>query len=379
MLQVTIQPFQNTRTHHVCLAANRTGGNVSEDNRTVREYGCKERTLGSVGTRVKFDLDPLGINQTGRYDLVVTVRGGDRVDNATVPVFVLEREGDIDGDGLSNAAELERGADLNDVDTDSDGIQDGPEVHSYGTDPTAADTDADGLRDAVEIRGDTEPTEPDTDGDGLADGAEANQYGTDPKGADTDGDGLADGAEVTEYHTDPTAADTDGDGLSDGEEVNRYDTNPIEADTDGDGYTDGEEVLRYHTDPRDPADRPAGGLLGGLTDLQSTSGLGILLVVGALSAVGVVAYLRMRAPSSPTEPLEDGQSDDATAGEILSPEERVHRLLDEHGGELRQREIVGLTDWSKAKVSRILSRMEDSGGRHRTDPDRPRKRRHPGR
>ncbi len=45
------------------------------------------------------------------------------------------------------------------------------------------------------MRGD--PTDPDTDDDGLLDGAEVNTHGTNPLLADTDGDGLDDAGELT--------------------------------------------------------------------------------------------------------------------------------------------------------------------------------------
>jgi hydroxymethylglutaryl-CoA lyase len=41
--------------------------------------------------------------------------------------------------------------------------------------------------------------------------------------------------------------------------------------------------------------------------------------------------------------------------------ERVARLLAEHDGRLKQSEIVEATDWSKAKVSRVLTQMTDRG------------------
>jgi len=37
------------------------------------------------------------------------------------------------------------------------------------------------------------------------------------------------------------------------------------------------------------------------------------------------------------------------------------RLLESNGGRLPQSDIVEETDWSKAKVSRLLSKMEDDG------------------
>jgi len=48
---------------------------------------------------------------------------------------------------------------------------------------------------ALCMRGD--PTDPDTDDDGLLDGEEVNTHGTDPLNADTDGDGLDDADELT--------------------------------------------------------------------------------------------------------------------------------------------------------------------------------------
>jgi hypothetical protein len=61
--------------------------------------------------------------------------------------------------------------------------------------------------------------DPDSDDDGLLDGLEVNTHGTDPLAEDTDGDGLLDGAEISLHATDPLDFDTDGDGFDDGEEV----------------------------------------------------------------------------------------------------------------------------------------------------------------
>jgi uncharacterized membrane protein len=46
---------------------------------------------------------------------------------------------------------------------------------------------------------------------------------------------------------------------------------------------------------------------------------------------------------------------------ILTDEDRVLRLLAERGGRMKQRDIPDETDWSKSKVSRLLSRMADDG------------------
>jgi hypothetical protein len=47
--------------------------------------------------------------------------------------------------------------------------------------------------------------------------------------------------------------------------------------------------------------------------------------------------------------------------ELLSDEDRVLKLLEENGGRMRQVSIVDETEWSKSKVSMLLSDMEDEG------------------
>ncbi|HET6527461.1 MAG TPA: OmpA family protein [Balneolaceae bacterium] len=142
-----------------------------------------------------------------------------------------QQQVDTDGDGLTDAEEMELGTDPNTADTDGDGLVDGAEVNEYNTDPLTADTD----------------------GDGLNDGDEVNSYNTDPTEADTDGDGLNDGDEVNEYRTDPTSADSDNDGLNDYEEVMEYNTDPNNADSDGDGFSDSQEI-EMGTNPNDNMD-----------------------------------------------------------------------------------------------------------------------------
>lgn len=139
------------------------------------------------------------------------------------------------------------------VDTDGDGLTDAEEM-DLGTDPENPDTDGDGLTDGEEVNQyETDPTDPDTDDDGLQDGEEVNSYNTDPLNADSDGDGLNDGEEVNQYRTDPNNPDSDGDGLNDYDEVMTHDTDPNNADTDGDGFTDAQEI-EMGTNPNDASD-----------------------------------------------------------------------------------------------------------------------------
>jgi hypothetical protein len=59
---------------------------------------------------------------------------------------------------------------------------------------------------------------------------------------------------------------------------------------------------------------------------------------------------------------EDGteaEDDDGVDEELLSDEERVERLLERNGGRMKQANIVSETGWSNAKVSQLLSAMDD--------------------
>lgn len=64
---------------------------------------------------------------------------------------------DSDGDGLTNAEELEAGTDVGEPDTDSDGLGDREEVKVYGTNPRKVDTDGDTFLDGQEVAGGYNP------------------------------------------------------------------------------------------------------------------------------------------------------------------------------------------------------------------------------
>ncbi|WP_440770822.1 helix-turn-helix transcriptional regulator [Natronorubrum sp. DTA28] len=53
------------------------------------------------------------------------------------------------------------------------------------------------------------------------------------------------------------------------------------------------------------------------------------------------------------------ESDDEIDLELLSDEERVLRMLTRNGGRMKQASIVKETGWSNAKVSQLLSQMDD--------------------
>ncbi len=203
---------------------------------------------------------------------------------------------DTDRDQLSDDDEAIYGTDVNDPDSDDDGLLDGDEVRTRLTDPLSPDSDGDSLTDGDEalvyltspllrdtdgggVQDDvevlisfTDPLDPsdddpnlvDTDRDGLPDTSES-ALGTDPLVRDTDEDGLEDGPEVNVHLSDPLSRDTDFDGLADGDEVARG-LDPTLRDTDGGGVPDGHELLLHGTDPTDPADDPVDTDGDGLTD-----------------------------------------------------------------------------------------------------------------
>lgn len=65
------------------------------------------------------------------------------------PVVSLEK--DSDGDGLTDAEELELKTNPNGADTDSDGLTDWAEIKIYKTNPLGPDSDGDGYKDGEEV------------------------------------------------------------------------------------------------------------------------------------------------------------------------------------------------------------------------------------
>ncbi|WP_233274873.1 helix-turn-helix transcriptional regulator [Haladaptatus cibarius] len=323
---------------------------------------------------------------SGERIATVTVEdGGNVVARETMPVYIMSKSGDEDDDGLLNEREIELGTNATASDSDKDGLGDGEEINTYETNPAKADTDDDGLRDAEEIQLGTDPNRPDTDADGLLDGREREvgtnasaadtdndgltdvaelNVSTDPTKPDTDGDGLSDAKEL-EARTDPAEADTDGDGLDDGEEK-ELGTDPLAADSDGDGLNDGKEV-EIGTDPLD-GDTDDDGLGDGFEHRFGTNPKspiiagGLYLVLLSLLIGGAVLFQR-----NGTEWLSgalDGEevepkSEQTQTNDVVTDADRVLSLLRENGGRLPQSDIIEKTGWSKSKVSRLLSKMED--------------------
>ncbi|WP_411347121.1 S-layer homology domain-containing protein [Paenibacillus sp. WLX2291] len=189
-------------------------------------------------TNTESNESPTAPNQPGTELSNLTTSSGDGLKNtsskAKTSTTTLDAKLDSDKDGLPDYIEDILGTNKYNRDTDGDGLSDGEEVNTVGTDPLQVDTNKNGISDAKE----------DGDGDGLSNSEELRHH-TDPKNADTDFDGWADGLEI-QKGTNPLVADTDKDGLEDGIEES-VGMNPLLADTNGNGIKDGDEKVVYTT------------------------------------------------------------------------------------------------------------------------------------
>ncbi|WP_336023428.1 helix-turn-helix transcriptional regulator [Halobellus salinisoli] len=268
---------------------------------------CKTRSSISGEHTVQFTYENLSAFEDSS-NVTVFVRDdfpgrSETLGNDTIEIRTIAKDGDIDGDGLSNVNELKNGTSMTTRDTDRDGLEDGPEVKNYGTSPTSPDTDGDGVNDAQEV-----------------------SIGTDPREVDTDNDGLNDNVEV------------------------KLGTNP--------------------------ADRTTTTVLL----LASGTFFGVVAVWGwmAFDYSRLTSASLLPTGSAPFDRLvdDDGESNEEqqesalsvefdenellqSSQPMLSDEDRVIQLLRENGGWMYQGRIVKETDWSKSKVSRLLSRMSD--------------------
>lgn len=183
-------------------------------------------------------------------------------------------DGDPDDDDLSNGMEASEHTKPLVADTDGDGLNDGAEYYTHGTDPTNPDHDEDGMPDGWEVAYVLDPTSTsgndgasgDPDADGLTNINEYNggSNSTDPHNADCDSDGMKDGWEYT-YGLNPNSgADDDGpDGDPDGDDLRNLvefecspSSNPNSDNTDGDSYSDFDEIVRFGSDPTSAASPP---------------------------------------------------------------------------------------------------------------------------
>lgn len=87
-------------------------------------------------------------------------------------------------------------------------------------------------------------------------------------------------------------------------------------------------------------------------------GVGMLVLLGA--GVAIWVYKRREEPE-PDSPVATTDSDGEPAEELLSNEERVLRLLEDHDGRMKQQAVASELDWTDAKTSQVVGKLREEG------------------
>jgi len=130
---------------------------------------------------------------------------------------------------------------------------------------------------------------------------------------------------------------------------------------------DGEETQAAATTAGEPQASAGGVWLMAIAALLVALGIGGAIAWRSGAAATVLASLggdetpgepvTKPGPSAEPETPEPAVPDE----ELLTDSDRVRQLLEENGGRMKQVDIVDNTDWSKSKVSMLLSDMEEDG------------------
>jgi uncharacterized membrane protein len=362
-LRITFDTGNESGTFVACVSAR--DRQTSAQPGTNQSFACQRRNLpnGTV-QRVTVDATSFG-NRTGRVNLAVTLSVSKLertvLDRANVSLYVFDPENDFDGDGLRNRREFATGTDPTDTDTDKDGLQDGPEVHTYGSDPTSADTDGDGVRDGTEIRRGTDPARA-----GSPEPTEAVAtpvQSTEPTATATEraiSTGLVAGVFAAvpliavgylvvrrrpTGRTAPTDTSSAGDDNRPDVEAGTSGSAAVDPVDDGEA-TDDEDLASAESDASTSPGRPeetTHETIGSETEDVDTGGTD-------------------SGPSGTAEPAQSDEKPSAVAESmpaVTSDEERVLEVVTRADGRIPQQELVQQFDWSKSKVSRVTSRLAD--------------------
>jgi hypothetical protein len=181
----------------LCLDSSDLGFTVAlhgwdDDDETAVGVGDYDGTFSGIITE---DADEVLLGFQQRFLANTSGGTGTVVSRDLEVVYRVEVNTDRDGDGLGDCDERSAGTDVADADTDDDGLTDGDEVNTHGTNPLVADSDDDGLGDGTEVALGTDPLDSDSDDDGLLDDVEV-ATDSNPLDPDSDDDGILDGHDV---------------------------------------------------------------------------------------------------------------------------------------------------------------------------------------
>ena len=157
-LEVSVAPYGDTEEYDLCTTV------LDEEGETLGDLGCEGVTVSEDDPTASVDVEVSGWpeNATGDHRVALELREEGQEDvqgTYHLPVYVIEKDGDYSGDGLSNEEEVAIGTDFTRQDTSGNGLTDFEEVE-LGTDPLLADTTGDGFNDGMVATFGLDPTQP---------------------------------------------------------------------------------------------------------------------------------------------------------------------------------------------------------------------------
>lgn len=154
-VSATVGGEASDEEYTVCVEA------ADADGETVSDLGCQTATPTGDDREVEFEIEDWSEYQGESWITIELLDEDGAVTHyETVPVTVIHPDGDLSGDGLTNAEEVRYGTDFTTPDTTGNGLTDWEEVRVHGSDPLVTDTSGDGVGDATAVRLGLDPTIP---------------------------------------------------------------------------------------------------------------------------------------------------------------------------------------------------------------------------
>ncbi len=100
------------------------------------------------------------------------------------------------------------------------------------------------------------------------------------------------------------------------------------------------------------------------TSLLTPATVGVVLVIALLVLLGGAGWAIARARDDVDGlPIDQqtNEDDDGVDTELLSNEEQVIQVLEDHGGRMKQKELAEALDWTAAKTSQVTTSLRDEG------------------
>ncbi|WIV68419.1 helix-turn-helix transcriptional regulator [Natrialbaceae archaeon AArc-T1-2] len=131
---------------------------------------------------------------------------------------------------------------------------------------------------------------------------------------------------------------------------------------------DGEETDFREDEPRVEVIETGGAPVESPDESESLVSLPLLAAIGVavVALIGAAGWLVTRNGrteiDAETSSSDDPDATDATPPpELLSNEERVLRLLEQHGGRIKQQDVVSELEWTEAKTSQVVGELREAG------------------